>query len=243
MTIAVFNVNAQTVDEIVQKHIDALGGRDKLKAVNSIKMTIKGRAQGFEFPVEMLSKKNGSMKTVTTIQNMKMIQAYDANGKTGWYINPMMGDKKPQKMNEDQVLQLQEQGGKMESDLLDYKEKGFTAEYLGKEDMDGEEVYLIRLTKKNGNITYYYIDVLSNLILKEKTKAKMKDKEFEAETYYSNYQTVDGITAAASIENMSGGVLAFQITVEKIEYNLQLDDKEFVMPDANANAAEQNKDK
>lgn len=237
-------INAQTVDEIIDKHIVALGGKEKLRTVSSVRMNIKGQAQGFEFPVEMISKKNGSVKTTTTIQNMKMVQAYDANAGQGWFVNPMMGDKKAQKMNEEQVKQVQEQGGKMESDLLDYKEKGHTAEYLGKEDMDGEEVYLVRLTKKNGNITYYYIDVLTHLILKEKTKAKMKDKEFETETYYSNYQTVDGITSPGSIENMSGGMLAFQINVEKIEYNIAIDDKEFIMPDPNAaNSPEQNKEK
>jgi hypothetical protein len=233
---------AQTTDEIIDKHINALGGKEKLKSVKSMRMTIKGQSQGFEFPIEMVSKKNGCLKTITTIQGMKMVQAYDANTKTGWMINPMMGDKKPQKMNEEQTKQVQEQGGKMESDLLDYKEKGHTAEYLGKEDVEGEETYLIKLTKKGGNITYYYIDVLTNLILKEKTKIKSKDKEMEGETWYSNYQTVDGITSPGSIENMSGGIVAFQISVEKIEYNIELDDAQFKMPDPNANL-EQNKEK
>jgi hypothetical protein len=235
--------SAQTVDEIIDKHLVALGGKEKLKSVQSIKMNIKGQAQGFEFPIEMLSKKNGSVKSTTTIQNIKMIQAYDGNSQMGWFTNPMMGDKKPQKMNEEQMTQMREQGEKMQSDLIDYKENGGIAEYLGKEDMDGEEVYLVRLTKKNGGITYYYIDVLTNLILKEKTKTKLKDKESEMETYYSNYQTVNGITSAGSIETMNAGVLAFQINVEKVEYNVSIDDKEFIMPDPTTNANEQNKEK
>ena len=171
--------SAQTVDEIIDKHLAALGGKEKLKSVQSIKLNIKGQAQGFEFPIEMLSKKNGSIKSTTTIQNMKMIQAYDGNSQMGWFTNPMMGEKKPQKMNEEQMKQMREQGEKMQSDLIDYKENGGVAEYLGKEDMDGEEVYLVRLTKKNGSITYYYIDVITNLILKEKTKTRSKDKEWE----------------------------------------------------------------
>lgn len=234
---------AQTVDEIIDKHINALGGKEKLKSVSSMRMSIKAQAQGFEFPTEMISKKSGSVKTTTTIQNMKMVQCYDASAKAGWFVNPMMGDKKAQKMNEDQVQQMQNQGGKMESDLLDYKEKGHIAEYLGKEDVDGEEVYLVKLTKKDGNIVYYYIEVLSNLILKEKNKVKMKDKEMESETWYSNYQTVDGITSAGTIETMNNGVLAFQINVEKIEYNVVLDDALFKMPDPNPSTQEQNKEK
>lgn len=221
---------AQTADEIIEKHLVALGGKEKLKNIASVRMSIKGQGMGMEFPVEMLTKKDGSMKTTTTIQKMKMVQAYDGNSKSGWSINPMMGDKKPQKMNEEQVKDMQEQGGRMVSEFLDYKESGAVAEYLGKDDMDGEEVHLIRLTKKNGNITYYYIDVLSNLILKEKTKTKMKDKEAESETYFGNYQTFDGITSAGTIENMFNGVTGFVINVEKVEYNIPVDEKEFKMP-------------
>jgi len=109
--------------------------------------------------------------------------------------------------------------------------------------VDGEEVYLVKLTKKDGTIIYYYIDVLTNLTLKEKTKTKMKDKETESETWYSNYQTVDGITSPGTIETMSGGVLAFQINVEKVEYNVELDDSLFKMPETPSANQEQNKEK
>jgi hypothetical protein len=243
LTLSCAVMRAQTVDEIIDNYLTALGGKAKLKSVQSMKMSIKGQAMGMDFPVEMLSKKNGCVKTTTTIQNMKMVQAFDANANMGWYVNPMMGDKKAQKMNEEQMKELKEQGGKLESDLLDYKEKGSTAEYLGKEDMDGEEVHLVRLTKKDGSMIYYYIDVLTNLILKEKTKSKLKDKEIESETYYSNYQTVDGITYAGSIESMNGGMTGFIINVEKMEYNIAIDDKEFIMPNPDTNANEQNKEK
>lgn len=234
---------AQSVDEIIDKHITAMGGKEKLKSITSVKMAVKAQAQGFEFPTELMSKKSGSVKTTTTIQNMKMVQCYDANAKAGWFVNPMMGDKKAQKMNDDQVKQIQNQGGRMESDLLEYKEKGHTAEYLGKEDVDGEETYLVKLLKKDGSITYYYIDVLTNLILKEKTKTKLKDKETEGETWYSNYQTVNGITSASTMETFSNNVLVFQINVEKIEYNVVLDDALFKMPEAPTGTQEQNKEK
>ena len=58
----------------------------------------------------------------------------------------------------------------------------------------------------------------------------MKDKEVESETYFGNYQTFDGITSAGSIENMFNGVTGFVINVEKVEYNIPVDEKEFKMP-------------
>jgi hypothetical protein len=223
-------MKAQNVDEIIDKHIKAMGGREKMKSLSSSKTTTKMKMQMFEFPVVTTVTKSGSMKTETTIQGMKMEQAYDSKTKSGWYVNPMQGDKTAQKMNEEQLKEMNDDD-KIESPLLDYKLKGHTAEYLGKDDFEGEEVYKIMLTKKNGNIVYYYIDTQNYCIWKETTKIKLKEKEFESESYYSNYTMVDGIITAFTTENYANGKVQMQMNVEKIEYNVPVDDKLFKMPE------------
>ncbi len=190
---------------------------------------MKIRAQGFEFPNVSYTTKEGSMKNETTIQNMAMIQAYDAKSKSGWFTNPMQGDKKPQKMNEEMVKEMAD-GDKQESPLMDYKQKGHTVELLGKEDLEGEDVWKIMLTKKSGNITYYYIDAHNYYIWKTDNKVVMKEKEYQTETFFTNYTTVDGITTAFTTENYSNGKVVMQATIEKIEYNQKLDEALFLMP-------------
>ena len=226
----VFFAYPQNADEIIKKHIEAIGGREKLKSISSVKTEMKMKAQMFEFPVSAVVTKDGSTKTETTFQGMKMEQAYDANSKTGWMVNPMMGDKSAQKMNEEQLQDMQDEN-KIESPLLDYKLKGHSVEYLGKDDVDGEEVYLLMLTKKNGNITYYYIDTQNYMIWKEKSKIKLKEKEYEGETYFYNYNVVDGITTAFTTEVYSDGKVAMQTNIEKIEYNKAIDPSTFKMPE------------
>lgn len=226
----IFSMNAQNADEIIKKHIDAIGGREKLKSISSVKTEMKMKAQMFEFPVMALVTKDGSTKTETTIQGMKMEQAYDASAKTGWFVNPMMGDKSAQKMNEEQLQDMTDEN-KIESPLLDYKEKGHSVEYLGKDDVDGEEVFLLMLTKKNGNVIYYYIDSQNYMIWKEKSKVKLKEKEYEGETYFYNYNVVDGITTAFTTEVYSDGKVAMQTNVEKIEYNQTVEPSTFKMPE------------
>ena len=226
----IFSASAQNADEIINKHLNAIGGVEKLKSVSSVKIDMKMKAQMFEFPVMSMVTKEGSSKTETTFQGMKMEQVYDAKNKTGWFVNPMMGDKTAQKMNEEQLQDMQDEN-KIESPLLDYKRKGHTVEYLGKDDVDGEEVYLLMLTKKNGNVIYYYIDTQNYMIWKEKSKVKLKEKEYEGETYFYNYNVVDGITTAFTTEVYSNGKVAMQTNIEKIEYNKEIDPATFKMPE------------
>jgi len=220
---------AQTVDEVIESYLKATGGREKIKAVQSVKTEIKMKAQMFEFPTVAYMKKDGSMRSETEIQGLKIISAYNGSDSTGWSINPMQGDSKAHKMNDEQRKDMKDEN-RLESPLLDYKQKGHSAELLAKEDLEGDEVFKIMLTKKNGNITYYYIDAQSYLIWKEESKVKYKDREYTSETYFSNYTTQDGITSARTIENYNDGKVTMQMNIEKMEYNSPFDEKLFKMP-------------
>jgi len=220
---------AQTVDEVIENYLKATGGREKIKAVQSVRTEIKMKAQMFEFPTVAYMKKDGSMRSETEIQGLKIIQAYNGADSSGWSINPMQGDKKAHKMNDEQRKDMKDEN-RLESPLLDYKQKGHTAELLGKEDLEGDEVFKVMLIKRNGNITYYYIDSQSFLIWKEESKVKYQDREFQNETYFSNYTTQDGITSARTIENYNDGKVVMQMNIEKMEYNTKLDDSLFKMP-------------
>jgi hypothetical protein len=142
----------------------------------------------------------------------------------------MMGDKTAQKMNEE-MLQEYSEDDKTTSPLLDYKSKGHVAEFIGKDDVDGEEVFVIMLTKKNGTIIYYYISSQDYLEIKEVTKVKLKEKEYESETYFYNYTNVDGILSPFTTESYADGKIVMQMNIEKVEYNQPVDDKQFKMPE------------
>lgn len=219
----------QTADEVIKKYILAMGGEEKLKSINTLKTSMKIKLQFFELPVNAVSLRDGSMKTETIFQGLAMVQAYDGESKTGWYTNPMQGDKKAHKMNDEQLQQLTE-NDMIESPLIDYKKKGHSVELLGKEDLDGDEVYKLMLTKKNGNISYFYIDSQTFVVWKQENRFKFKDKEEESETYYSNYKTINGFTAPYTIENYDDGKVTMQMNIDKIEYNAPVEKATFKLP-------------
>ncbi len=228
---AAFFTQAQTVDDVIESYIKAIGGREKIRSIQTAKTEIKMKAQMFEFPTVAYIKKDGSMRSETEIQGLKIISAYNSADSSGWSINPMQGDSKAHKMNDEQRKEMREENDRLESPLVDYKKKGHSAELLGKEDLEGDEVYKVMLIKKSGNISYYYIDAQSYLIWKEESKVKFKDREYTNETYFSNYTTQDGITSARTIENYNDGKVTMQMNIEKMEYNSKFEDTMFKMPE------------
>lgn len=221
---------SQTVDEVIDNHAKAMGGADKLLSLRSIKYHGKISDNGVDVPTVMRVKREGKARVDMTYQGMDMIRA--SNGIIGWFLDPFQGKKEAEKMPSEQIKQLKK-NAEIEGSLINYKQKGYKVELYGLDDFEGSEVYKIKLTDKDGDVTYYYIDASSNLILKQTSKRKVGEKEISNETIYGNYQKIDGIMIPMSIEFKEIGSNNIQITtVEKIELNADIDDEIFEMPDA-----------
>ncbi len=220
---------AQTADEIVNKNIEAMGGKDKLASIKTLKMTATvDVGPNMKAPITMFVVNNKSYRMDFEFQGMKMIQAID--GSDGWQINPFGGKKDAERMNPEQIRESQDQTD-IAGNLFNYKEKGSTVEYLGKEDMEGTDTYKLKLTKKTGDIKYYYIDASSYLILKETTKRKFEDKEVEGENIMSNYKKVDGVMFPFTMEAREKDAAQGQaINMETVEVNPKIDESMFKMP-------------
>ena len=229
-------VQAQTADEIINKHLQARGGKDKIKAVQSERMTGKlVMGQGMEAPLTMELARGNKMRMEFTLQGMTGVQAYD--GKSGWSVMPFMGKTEPEKMSDDDIKQAEDQAD-MDGLLVDYKEKGHQVEYAGKEDVEGTPAYKLKVTKKNGDVVNVYIDAESYMNIKEAGKVKVRGQEIEGQTTFGDFKTVDGLVFPFSIEQKAqGGPGGMVITISKVEVNPALDASRFAMPAAKPAAA------
>jgi outer membrane lipoprotein-sorting protein len=224
-------VQAQTADEIIAKNLTARGGKDKIKAVQSARMTGKMvMGQGMEAPFTMEVARPSKMRMEFTIQGMTGVQAFD--GKSGWSVMPFMGKKDPEAMSEDDTKQAADQAD-MDGVLVDYKDKGHQVEYLGKEDVEGTPAYKLKVTKKNGDIVSVYIDTESYMEIKDAGKTKVRGQEIEGETTFGDFKTVDGLVFPFSIEQKAKGMPGgMTMSISKIEVNPKLEDSRFAMPAA-----------
>ncbi len=220
------------LEKVLEKHHEAIGISNTLKA-KTIKMKGKIIQQGMEMPGTIYQKRPNKVYIEFTVQGQKMLQVFD--GEKGWSLAPMMGITEPKDMNEQEIAQVKEQAS-MEGALYNWKDKGHTAEYLGVDDMEGSEVYKVKLIHKLikegevGKVVTYFIDSESFLILKTKTKTTIQGSEVEVENFQSNYKKINGIVIPHSLETKMGGNTTMQIVIDEIEIDTEIEDSIFEKP-------------
>jgi outer membrane lipoprotein-sorting protein len=218
---------AQTVDEVIAKSFEARGGLDKLKAVQSIRMTGRMTMGPMDLPMVIETKRPASLRLDVTVQGTIAVQAYD--GTTGWAISPM-GTGQPEVLPAEQAKVMADQAD-IEGPLVDYKAKGHQVELLGKEKIESGDAYKLKVTKKDGSIEYYFLDAESYLPVRVEGKRMVRGTEIEGEGTIGDYKEVGGFLWPHSIQNGAKGRAEKQtITIEKIEINPAIDDARFKMP-------------
>jgi len=228
ITIFSFSARAQTVDEVIAKNVQAHGGMDKLKTVRSLRTQAKFSQGSFRAEVRQENKRPEKVREEFVIQGMAQIQAYD--GKTGWQISPFGGRKDPDLLSQDDMKSLVVDAD-LDGPLVSYKEKGHKAELVGHDSVEGTDCFKIKLSMKNGDVRYYYLDADSFLELKLEIQTTIRGALQESEEYYGDYEQVNGIYYPFAIEQaQKGSASRSQITVQKIEQNVDIEDARFVMP-------------
>lgn len=220
---------AQSVDEIIAKNIQARGGLEKLKAVKSMRMTGKlPIGPGAEAPLVIETTRPNNLRLEITVQGLTLVQAYD--GQNAWGIMPFQGKKDPETLGEDERKNLAEEAD-FDGPLVDYKAKGNKVELVGKEAVEGTDAYKLKITLKNGDVRYQYLDTDSFLTLKEESKRTIRGTETETEAVLGDYKDTNGLILPYSIENgVKGNPQKQKITLEKIELNPVIDAARFKMP-------------
>jgi hypothetical protein len=223
-----FATSAQTVDEIIAKNVQAHGGIEKLKSVQSLRTTAKFNQGSFRADLRQENKRADKVREEFIIQGLAQVQAYD--GKTGWQISPFGGRKDPELLSQDDLKSLAVDAD-IDGPLVDYKAKGHKAELLGHDSMEGTDCFKIKLSMANGDVRYYYLDADSYLELKLEVQTTIRGALQESELYYGDYEQVNGIYYPFAVEQaQKGSSSRAQITVEKIEQNIPLEDAHFTMP-------------
>lgn len=218
----------KTADEVIAKYIEAIGGQKAIDAVKSMRVTAKlTMGGGMEAPMVIESKRPDKVRVEFTFQGMVATQAYD--GKIGWSIMPFAGKTEPEKMPPDQVKMFEDQAD-MDGPLVDYKKKGHQVELIGKDEIEGSDVYKLKVTKKNGNVEYHYLDVEYFIPIKMEGKRKFQGTEMEYAVVYGDYKEVNGLLIPHSIQQQGGGS-GGNITLEKVEMNVLIPDERFAMPE------------
>ena len=226
-----FTAAAQNTDDILVKVYQARGGLDKIHSVNTQRISGRiafGEASG-PFVVEL--KRPLRMHMQLTVQNLTMVRVYDGKS-AGWSNNPWAGKPNPDAMTSEELQNINEESD-FDGPLVDYKVKGNQVELVGKDKVQGKDVWRLKLTTKNGDVRYYCYDAGSFLLLKWEGKRKYNGQDLPVETYFSDYRDVDGLKFAFEYDSGSSAAdISQKISIDTIELNPQINDAEFEKPAA-----------
>ena len=220
---------AQSADELVAKNIEAKGGLARIKSIQTLRMKGKLVQGPFSAEVGREQRRPNLLRETLTVQGMTQVQAYD--GEAGWQISPFQGRKDPERLGEDDLRDLVETAD-IDGPLVDYKEKGNTVEYLGRDTVDGDDVLRLKCTLKNGDVVYYYLDPDSYLEIRTERQQFIRGSVRESQTDLGSYKPVAGVLYPFSLETgpKNDPTQRSRISVESLEANVSLEEAAFKMP-------------
>jgi hypothetical protein len=214
---------AQTVDEIVTRNLAARGGTDKIKAIDSLKMTSHIKIQAMTATLTLYAKRPNLSRQEVNIAGATVIAAFD--GTNAWGVNPMTGQTTPQVLNGQAADQVRQQAA-FDPPLLDYRAKGTRVELVGNEPAGPRNLIHLRVTDKSGVVTQCYLDAQTAL----EVKVVADGPTGPVETAFADYRDVNGVKMPFSIKTTAGGVVAADMTVDAIEFNVPMVATLFTMP-------------
>ncbi|HMP98298.1 MAG TPA: outer membrane lipoprotein-sorting protein [Cyclobacteriaceae bacterium] len=234
-----FITAAQSVDEIINQYLENTGGASKWAQLKGLRYQGKVNVQGMDLPVEMAQLKSGKMYMKFELQGTEVVQqAFDGNVAWGTNFMIMKAEKSDHETTENMKREMQD----FPDPFLDYKNKGYKAELLGKESVEGTECYKIRLTKKPlladgkevDNVIFYYFDTDNMVpIMSEQEIKSGPAKGMVSQSLFSDYQEVNGLYFPFSLtQKAKGQPMGQTINFTKIELNPTIDDSAFAFKDS-----------
>ena len=221
---------AQTVDEIVARHVAARGGREALAAVRTLRMT--GRATGAAGRQAIVRRelaRPGRIRTEFVFQGTTGVYAWD--GSQGWRVSPLDGGFEPEPLPDEEAALAAEQAD-FDGPLVDWSAKGHTVELLGTESLPGGAAYRLKVTLvRSGAMRDVWVDVATGLVVRTTTTRKLRGRELAIEAVFGDYRETGGVTFARTIEaGLRGRPDRLRVVVDSVEVNPVLDDARFLPP-------------
>jgi len=227
---------AQTAEELVAKNLAARGGVDKIKSIDTLKMSgtvfLEFAGGGINALFSQENKRPNMIRQGFTLQGMTQTEAYD--GSAGWKISPFEGRKDPELIGEDETRELVDDS-EIDGPLVDYQAKGNKVEYLGHDIVDGDDAYKLKVTLKNGDVVYYYLDPDTYLEIKTVLEMFIRGSVRETEQLLGSYKQVNGVYYPHSVVvNTKGGSgpAHMRFSFDTIKANMPIEDAFFKMPAA-----------
>lgn len=217
---------SQTVDDIISKHLDAVGGKDKLNGLTSVHMEGTIDVMGTSGTTKSTILNGKGSRSESEIGGQQVVNVF--TDKSGWQINQFAGITDPQAMTDEQFKAGEDQI--YIEPFLNYAARGGKAELVGQEKVGTVNAHKIKYTNKDGAVTTYFVDPTSFHVIQVSAIANNMGQEVEVKSTYSDFQKTDyGLVVPRSIDIDFGGQFSLSTKIQKVDVNQPVDSSIFEM--------------
>lgn len=220
---------AQSMDEIVARHIDARGGYAQIKAIQTIKIT-RTVATPFANVKVVMYKKRPSLFRAEQGPIGQPPVARAINADAAWDTAQGKIVLRPAQA----AAEAREIDGDFDGLLVDWKEKGHAVALEGREALTGGEAYKLKVTTKSGLVRYIYLDTKTLLDRRQSGISLPTNRKEDFVLDYSNWRAVEGVKFPFNLDEDRTGpqiTQSFATYTEKIELNVPMEGSLFATPE------------
>lgn len=218
-----------SASEIVDKYIEATGGREAYEALESQRATgtVEIAEMGLKGTVEVYQQAPDKMLVVMNLPGRGEIRR-GVNGDVGWMSDPTYGVRLLTEPEMKDALRDADP-----NTILNIEENYESVEVKGVEDVKGEQAYHLVFTPKDeGNPTDHYYSVESGLLIKTAQTQSSPLGDVRSEAFLSDYKEVgdNGLKQPHTNTAVAMGVEQV-MTIEEVEINGEIAADRFAIPD------------
>jgi hypothetical protein len=228
---------AQTADEVIEKSLAALGGRDahaKIKS-RSASGTITLSTPGGDI--------RGSIETLNAAPNKQRflikadLSAFGAgqlvldqrfDGSTGYALDSLQGNRE---ITGNQLDNMR--NSSFPHPFIGYKELGISVKLAGKEKAGEREAFVLIFEPTSGSTARQFVDAETFMPIKTISTVNVPQlgQDVEQTTEFLDYREIDGIKVPFRITS-SSIIQSFTVEFDKMEHNGPVDNALFSKPAA-----------
>ena len=220
--------NELTLDEVLGKYYEAIGGLGSWKSLNTLVIKGKILSQNTDITTTAEYMRPDRCRVSYSIGGKLVVQSY--NGETAWQQSALSESVAPETLDRERTNYLRDRCG-IESPLIGYAAKNYKVTLEGREAVDGKDAYKVKVTYSSGNFQYYLLDASSFLPVKTVGFYTVGGQEVVMMTRFDDYRKTGNIVVPFKLSiDKKGGAPHEDYIVESVTPNPPLNPAIFNMP-------------
>jgi hypothetical protein len=214
-----------TIDQVLDKYIAAVGGREAIKRITSrvIKGTCEMSAVGLIGTMTMLQKAPDKTLSIVDIPGFGAVQS-GFDGNILWSQNPVAG------LNEASGAALA--AAKRDAEFyqeLKLRDMFKKLMIRGKQQISGKDAYIVEAIPEEGKAETYFFDAESGLLVRHDAEIDSGQGAAMTENYYEDYKDLDGVKFPYTVRMVSP-TTTIVMRFSEVKDNVEIEDSKFAKP-------------